>query len=203
MKKILLFAISGIMALAACNQSKPVKTVENLKAGIKGETTASSKYAAFAVKAKEEGNGAVAKLFEAASRSESIHANNHKKVLEGMNEKMEEFKPEYEIKTTGENLQAAYDGEGYEIKTMYPQFIAIAKSEKGQKAEKSFTWAIDTEKKHKEFYAKALEALRANNEKALPTEYAVCPVCGNTYEKNFMDAKCAFCQTLGKEFIMI
>ena len=33
-----------------CNQPKPVKTIENLKAGIKGETTASAKYAAFARK---------------------------------------------------------------------------------------------------------------------------------------------------------
>jgi Rubrerythrin. len=68
MKKFLFFAAMGIIALAGCTGPKPVKTIENLKAGIKGETTASAKYAAFAQKAKEEGNDTIAKLFEVASK---------------------------------------------------------------------------------------------------------------------------------------
>jgi rubrerythrin len=72
MKNILFFAFICVIALTGCNQPKPVKTIENLKAGIKGETTASAKYAAFAQKAREEGNDTIAKLFDAASKSESI-----------------------------------------------------------------------------------------------------------------------------------
>lgn len=203
MKTILLFALAGVIALSGCSQAKPVKTIENLKAGIKGETTASAKYAAFAQKAREEGKMNVAKLFEAASKAESIHAANHRKVLEELGEKMEDFTPQFEVKSTAENLQAAIDGETYEVNTMYPQFLNDAKAEKVEKAEKSFTWAFDTEKKHQQFYTKDLASLRANAEPAMTMEYAVCPTCGNTYTKATLDPKCAFCQTDKEKFIQI
>lgn len=203
MKTILLFALAGVVALSSCNQAKPVKTIENLKAGVKGETTASAKYAAFAQKAREEGKMSVAKLFDAASKAESIHAANHKKVLEELGEKMEDFKPEFEVKSTAENLQAAIDGETYEVTTMYPQFLKDAKEEKVEKAEKSFTWAYDTEKKHQQFYTNDLASLKAGTSEAAVVEYAVCPVCGNTYPKANLDPKCAFCQTDKAKFIVI
>jgi len=199
----LFFACVGIIAFSSCTQPKPVKTIENLKAGITGETTASAKYAAYANKAREEGNDTIAKLFDAASKAESIHAANHSKVLESLGEKMEEFTPDFTVGTTAENLQAAIDGETYELTTMYPQFIASAKEENVEKAEKSFTWALDTEKKHQQFYKKALEALNANSENTLSFDYAVCPVCGNTYELGAIDEKCAFCQTSKDKFITI
>ena len=203
MKKFFLFAFVSLIVMAGCTQPKPVKTIENLKAGIKGETTASAKYAAFAEKARAEGLDTVAKLFDAASKAESIHAANHLKVLEGLGEKMAEFKPEFEVKTTAENLQAAIDGESYEVATMYPQFLADAKAEKVEKAVKSFTWAFDTEKKHQVFYQKALAAVQTNAENTLPFEYAVCPVCGNTYDKATIEEKCDFCGTSKDKFIKI
>lgn len=201
MKNILFFALATLIAFTSCKQPKPTKTIENLKAGITGETTASAKYAAFAQKAIEEGNDTIAKLFQAASKAEAIHADNHRKVLTELGETMEDFKPEFEVKTTAENLQAAIDGEGYEVSTMYPQFLADAKTEAVEKATKSFTWAFDTEKKHHEFYKKALEALNSTGENTLPFEYAVCPVCGNTYNKATMDEKCAFCQTSKDKYL--
>jgi rubrerythrin len=202
MKRFLLFTAICLVAFAGCNQSKPTKTIENLKAGIKGESTASAKYAAFAVKAKEEGLEPIARLFEAASKAESIHAANHLKVLETLGEKMEDFKPEFEVKSTIENLQAAIDGESYEVSTMYPKFLSEAGAEKVEKAVKSFTWAKDTEKKHLQFYTSALEALKANNPSTLPSDYAVCPVCGNTYDNAKVDERCAFCQT-GRELFLV
>ena len=201
MKNILLIALVSLIAFSGCNQIKPIKTVENLKAGIKGETTASAKYAAFAQKAREEKHESIAKLFDAASKAESIHAANHKKVLEGLGEKMEDFTPEFTVNTTAENLQAAIDGETYEVTTMYPQFLTDAKAEKAEKATKSFTWAFDTEKKHEKFYTAALESLKANTENTLPVQYLVCSVCGNTYDKAMVDEKCAFCQTAKEKFI--
>jgi rubrerythrin len=203
MRNVLIMAVIGLIAFTGCQPPKPVKTIENLKAGIKGETTASAKYAAFAQKAREEGLDTIAKLFDAASKAESIHAANHSKVLEELGEKMEAFTPEFEVKTTAENLQAAIDGESYEVSTMYQQFLTDAAAEKVEKATKSFNWASDTEKKHLQFYSNALQALNANNEKSLPFEYAVCPVCGNTYDKAAMDEKCAFCQTSKDKFIII
>ena len=175
-------AIAGIIAFTGCDQSKPVKTIKNLKEGIIGETTASKKYEAFAQKAREEGYDTIAILFDAASKAEAIHASNHKKVLEELGETMEDFTPEFEVKTTAENLQAA-------------------KAENVPKAEKSFNWALDTEKKHNNFYSEALDALNMDSENILPAGYAVCPVCGNTYDISNVDEKCAFCQTDKSKFI--
>ena len=205
MKKniILLLSIVALVAFTGCSQPKPVKTIENLKAGIKGETTASAKYLAFAEKARMEGYIPIAKLFEAASKSESIHAANHSKVLESLGEKMEAFTPEFEVKSTTENLQAAIDGETYEVTTMYPGFLEAATKEKVDKAVKSFTWAFETEKKHKEFYTKALDALNSMSLVNLPVGYVVCPVCGNTYDTAVVDPKCAFCGTAKEKFLTI
>lgn len=202
MKKYLFFMLAlGAMVcmFASCTQ-KPEKTIANLKEGIKGETTASAKYAAFAQKAREEGNDTIAVLFDAASKAEAIHAANHTKVLEKLGEKMEDFTPEFEVKTTAENLQAAIEGESYEETTMYPNFIKDAEAEKASDAVKSFTWATDTEKKHEAFYKNALAALQIGNESTLPLGYEVCPVCGNTYEQGNVDEKCAFCATPRDKF---
>ncbi len=201
MKLILGIAIIGLIALTGCNQQKPVNTIKNLKEGIIGETTASAKYKAFAEKAREEGNDTVAILFDAASKAEAIHAANHTKVLTDLGETMEAFTPEFVVNTTAENLQAAIEGESYEVSTMYPQFIADSKAEKVEKATKSFTWALDTEKKHNDFYSKALISLNTGSESDLPVGYAVCPVCGNTYDKTNIDDKCAFCQTDKEKYI--
>jgi rubrerythrin len=203
MRNILFFGIAVMIVATGYAQQKPLKTIENLKAGIKGETTASAKYTAFAQKARQEGKTNIAILFEAASKAESIHAANHTKVLESLGEKMEAFTPAFDVKTTKENLQAAIDGESYEASVMYPQFLADASAEKVEKATKSFTWAFDTEKKHKEFYSKALVALMSNAEKSLPVHYVVCPVCGNTYDGNKVDEFCTFCGTSKTKFIMI
>ena len=118
-----------------------------------------------------------------------------------MGENMESFSPQYEVKTTAENLQSAIDGESYEVTTMYPQFLKEADTEKMPKAKKTFTWAIDTEKKHQQFYTTALNSYKANSVKALPAGYAICPVCGNTFDASKTDSRCSFCYTSQSKFI--
>jgi rubrerythrin len=181
------------------------KTIENLKAGIKGETTASAKYEAFAKKAGEDGYPQIQKLFEAASKSESIHAGNHTKALEKMGVKMEAFTPEFTVKTTAENLQEAINGEGSEITSMYPGFITDAQNDNADEAVRSFQWAMETEKKHKEFYSAALDALNKKAVKKLSLVYYVCPKCGNTYSKETTKGveSCDFCGVGSKNFLEI
>jgi rubrerythrin len=203
MKTLIFFASIFMFVFTNCNQPKKVKTIEDLKAGIKGELTASAKYTAFAMKAREDANFNVATLFDAASKAEAIHAANHLKVLKSLGEKFEAFTPKIEVGTTAENLLAAIEGETYESTTMYPQFLTDAKAENAEKAIKSFTWAFDTEKKHQQFYTQALKALNSVTENALPVMYEVCPVCGNTYDKARLDEKCSFCQTKKEKFIVI
>lgn len=195
----MLFSI--LVLIFGCSP-KPVKTIENLKAAYNGESTASAKYSAFAEKAIAEGLDTVADMFLATSKAEAIHAGNHLKVLEKLGEKIEG--PEigvFEVKSTAENLEDAINGETYEIDTMYPDFIATAKSEKSPDAIKSFTWALDTEKKHQLFYKTTLTAVTGTGEKSLPISWLVCPVCGNTYDAGSVTAKCDFCLTPKEKFI--
>lgn len=178
------------------------KTVDNLKSAIIGETTASAKYLAYSKKAKEEGLNKIALLFEAASKSEGIHANNHRSVLEQIGITMEQVNPKYEVKTTKENLQDAINGESYEVATMYPDFITTATNNNVNLAVISFNYAYQTEKKHKELYKDALDKL--NNKKAdtLPSNYFVCSTCGNTYAGEAPN-RCGISMTPKDRFISI
>ncbi len=197
-----LFMLLSVVALMASCTPKPVKTIENLTAAFNGESTASAKYTAFAEKAKAEGFDTVAVMFLATSKAEAIHAANHKKVLEKLGVVVEG--PQigaFEVKTTAENLADAIKGETYEIDTMYPGFLTAAAEEKSADATKSFTWAVDTEKKHQAFYNRALTSVTAGVENTLPSNWFVCPVCGNTYDNTAVTAACDFCMTTPDKFI--
>lgn len=200
---VLVVALAGFVTSTSFALTPAQKTtVENLKAGITGETTASAKYAAYAAKAREEGLVNVALLFEAASKSEAIHAGNHRAVLEQMGETMEEVKPKYEVKSTEENLKDAIKGESYEVATMYPKFIRAANTSKSSAALLSFNYAYQTEQKHKALYEKALAAVKENKVDALPTTYLVCPTCGNTYDVQ-APGRCGFCMTSRDRFTTV
>jgi rubrerythrin len=192
-----------ILMTSGCVPQKPLKTIENLKAAYNGESTASAKYAEYGKIAKAEGNIQIALLFEAASKAEGIHADNHKTVLEKLGIKLESPQfSQFVVKSTKENLEDAIKGEGYEIDTMYPNFLKDAETEKAKDAITSFTWALDTEKKHKAFYTKALQELTANNVASLPVQYYICPKCGNTFDGATVETKCSFCMTAKEKFLM-
>lgn len=203
MKNLLFIAVVSLLALTGCT-SKNAKTIENIKFGIETETTASVMYAAFAQKAIAEGHDTIARLFEAASKAEAIHASNHAAVLKTFKATMGEFTPEFEVKTTAENLQTAIDRETHEVNSMYPMFLKDAKSKKIKIAtKKSLTWALETEKKHVQLFTKALEAFNANAENMLPFEYFVCPVCGETYNNTDVKENCVLCMTSNLLYIVI
>ncbi len=153
-------------------------TMENLGAAFAGESQASRKYQYFAEKAEQEGQVGIARLFQAASAAETVHARNHLWVMDG-------------IGSTAENLRAAISGENYEFTSMYPDFIEQSKAESNQKAEISFVHANAVEKIHHGLYQKALEALQAG--KVMKEEpYFVCQVCGNTVAAVAPD-RCPIC----------
>jgi len=207
MRKILTFLAASLCAItimfSGCSSPKPEKTIENLKAAITGESNASARYAAFATRAIEEGYDTIAKMFLATSKAESIHAANHLAVLIKLGEI--DFSPKFDtikLLTTQENIQAAIDGESYEFTTMYPEFIKIATDEKVEGAVTSFSWANDTEKKHKEFYQKAIDTIKATSkETGLPFVWAVCPKCGNTFSDGTIEENCSFCMTPKDKFL--
>ena len=157
------------------------KTIENMQSAYKGEKTATAKYEAFSKKAEEEGYHNIALLYNAVSAAENIHATNHKAVIEDAGATVPIITPEYEVKTTKENLSDDINGEAYEAKTMYPDFLKTAEIADNQIAFLSLTYAMKTELKHKVFFEQALGDINSNTINSLPSKYFVCPACGNTY----------------------
>ncbi len=157
-------------------------TTDNLKEAFAGESMANRKYLAFAKKADEEGLKQVAKLFRAAAAAETVHAHNHLGVLG-------------EIKSTGENLKWAIEGETFEFNEMYPAYIEEAKKEGNKDAAWSFNLANQVEQIHAGLYKKALDNLGSNED----VDYYVCKVCGNTVE-NEPSGKCPICGAPASEF---
>jgi rubrerythrin len=188
----------SVSAVAVANTK--ATNFQNMQDAFKGETTASAKYAAYSKKAEEEGFHEIAMLFKAASASEKIHATNHKAVLGEGGQKVPVITPEFTVKSTKENLKDAITGEGYEVSTMYPEFMTNANTAGNQFALVSLNYAYKTEQKHKVFYEKALAALEGNMVKTLPSVYFVCPTCGNTYD-NAAPTRCGISMTGGNEVI--
>ncbi len=204
--KSLLLALITTLIISGLNfaANPPAKkaTIDNLKSAITGETTASAKYAAYSKKAKEEGHDRIALLFEAASKAEHVHANNHRAALGQLGANMGKVNPEYEVKSTKENLQDAINGESYEVATMYPSFIKTAKDGGVNIAMLSFNYAYQVEKKHKALYKNALEKLNASQEDQLAKKYMVCTTCGNTYDGE-APKRCGISMTPRERFITI
>jgi rubrerythrin len=158
-----------------------MSTNDCLKSAFAGESQANRKYTAYAKKADQDGLPGVARLFRAAAAAETVHALAHFRALGG-------------VKTTLANLQDGLAGENYEVKEMYPPFVAEAKKEGHAAGERSMAYALAVEKVHAELYAKAIEAVKAGKDFPVQT-FFVCPVCGYTVA-GAAPAKCPVCDSL-------
>ncbi len=192
--------VSTFISISA--KDKYSTTTKDLKDAYIGESTASAKYTAFSEKALKEGHDQIALLFKAAAKAESIHAGNHKSVLQQMGEEIPALDLKFDVKTTAENLQNAIEGETYEVTTMYPDFLKAASQENATLAMISFNYAYQVEKKHKALYEKALKALNDKTDKSLPELYMICTTCGNTYEGE-APARCGISMTPKERFVRI
>lgn len=163
-------------------------TQENAQEAFAGESQASRKYTAFALKAEDEGFPVVAKLFKAAAAAEMIHAKRLIEVL-GL------------VGTTQENLQAGIEGETEEFTNMYPAFVDLAQAEKQAAAEVVFTHAMKAEQVHAGRYKAALESVQEGKDFEASAVY-LCPVCGNV-ELEKPPARCPICGVPGTKFELI
>ncbi len=203
MKKSIL--ISGVLAIFvlfifSCN-SKPSKTIENLKASYAYESNAAAEFSSYAQKAKEEGFDTVAVLFEAAAKSEEIHVAHLAEVLKGLGVEPEAVDPKFTVKSTKQNLTEALEDNGKETSTSHPEFIKTAQSEKCSAADTAFAWCLHSENKLMQYYKKALAAVENNDESKLNYAYAVCPKCGNVYDDTDIKETCDQCQTSKEKFM--
>ena len=165
-----------------------MSTEKNLQEAFAGESQANRKYLAYARKAESDGFAQVAKLFRAAAAAETIHAHAHLRVLGG-------------VKSTGENLHDAIEGEGFEFQEMYPKFLSEAESEGHKPAQVSFRHALAVEEVHHGLYGKAAEAVKGGGD--LPAvAIHICTVCGNTVEGEAPD-RCPVCNAAREKFVEV
>ena len=161
-------------------------TESTVKEALAGESQAHLRYKFYAEKARGDNLPNVARLFEAASFSEQIHALNHLNVLEGEGE-------------TAENLSKAKAGENFEIEEMYPAYIAVAREQGEKKAATYHQFALAAEKVHAALYTRASQAVSQGQDLEL-TELHICSVCGFTMEGEAPD-RCPVCGAPNKKFV--
>lgn len=157
------------------------KTRNNLLAAFAGESQARNKYTFFASVARKEGWLEVAEFFEEAAANEKEHASVIFKLLNGIGD-------------TKANLKAAIEGESYEFKEMYPQFLKDALAEGETKAAQYFRTVASVEDHHAQRFAELLDQLE--NGKLLAKDQPVkwhCRECGYIHEGTEPPAKCPLC----------
>lgn len=153
-------------------------TESSLLAAFAGESQAHMKYLNFAERARKEGFANIGRLFEAIAYAERVHASNHLRELAGLKD------------STG-NLQAAIDGENFEVDEMYPAYDAIAKLQEEKGAQRSIHYAVEAEKIHAGLYAQAKDAVGSGHDIAEAPLY-ICEVCGHTVMGKAPD-RCPVC----------
>ena len=156
-------------------ENKTSATIQNLEAAFAGESMAHIKYRYFAKLAREMGDEATAKIFEATADQEVMHAFGHLDLLY----------PKAKM-TPAKALEIAIEGETYEYTDMYPKFRHLAVEEGNtaavqefdeqiaeskehamafrevlEKAAKRFAALAKVEERHANHYQQALDALRA------------------------------------------
>ncbi|MEA3223788.1 MAG: rubrerythrin family protein [Thermodesulfobacteriota bacterium] len=141
-------------------------TEKDLQDAFGGESMAHMKYLAFSDIAEKEGYSNVSRLFNAIAYAEQVHATNHARNL-GI------------LKKTADNLDAAIEGETYEVEEMYPAFDAVAKLQGEKGAQRSIHYALEAEKIHAELYKEAKEEVQQGKDIEIAEVY-ICPVCGYT-----------------------
>ncbi len=161
-----------------------MKTEENLLKAFSGESQAHVKYLIYAEVAREKGLRNLARVFEAFAFSEFVHAKNHLKNLESLEDPLK-------------SLEDAIRGETYEVEEMYPKFYEEAIEEKARKAATSFRWAMETEKKHAEVYRDLKILVESGRDRAFNEKIYVCSVCGYIFVGTPPDV-CPLC-SVGKD----
>ena len=160
-------------------------TKQNLGAALAGESQAYMKYTAFAAQAAKEGKPNIARLFTAIAFAEQSHATNHLRELGYIGD-------------TVANLNAAINGENFEVDVMYAAYLVTAEAQQEKGALRTMNYAIEAEKIHSDMYGDAKKAAEAGQDFQIGQVY-VCPVCGFTHIGEPPD-RCPVCNTKKDKF---
>jgi rubrerythrin len=167
-------------------------TAANLRSAFGGESQAHMRYKVWGAKAREEGFPNVARLFKAIAYAEEVHAGNHfHELANESGDFLVASMAGFGLSGTAENLQGAINGENFEVRQMYPAYIAVAEAQDEKGGMRSFHYAIEAEKIHAAFFTEAKQAVEAGEDLPLET-VQVCEICGHTRLGEAPD-KCPVC----------
>lgn len=153
-------------------------TQDNLRSAFGGESQAHMRYRIWATTAEKEGFKNVARLFNATSDAEQVHATLHFKALKDCaGDFPVASMAGFGLSQTSTNLQGAINGELFEATEMYPAYIAVAEMQGEAEAVKAYRFAIEAEKVHAERFQTAKDAVDAGKDLDVEKVY-LCPVCG-------------------------
>lgn len=179
--------------LSCCNQdmkntTKSLTQINLLKA-FAGESQARNKYEYFAKIAQKESFRDIATHFQRAADNEKMHAKLELKLYNKLS-------VGDEFGDTLKNLHIAADGENYENRTMYPDFVKIAKEEGENEAAKLFEGIGKVEVEHENMYKELISRLTNNqeHESVNEDEEWLCEVCGHIHRGKKALKVCPLCK---------
>lgn len=171
---------------------KNAMTSDFLHSAYGGESLAHMRYLTWGTMAEKEGFKNIAKLFEAISHAERVHANNHFNEIDGNTQDATVTAGGvFGTGKTVDNLQGAINGELHEVEQMYPVYLNTAQFQKEKGAERSFHFALEAEKIHVDLFQQAQNAAREGKDIELNSVY-ICPICGHTVLDEAPD-RCPVC----------
>ncbi len=177
-------------------------TSDFLHSAYGGESMAHMRYLFWGQVAEKEGFPNIAKLFEAISYAERVHATNHFREIAGVTaDASVTAGGVFGTGKTVDNLQGAINGELHEVEQMYPVYLNTAKFQNEPGAERSFHFALEAEKIHAKLFQQAQDAAKEGKDIALKAVY-ICPICGHTILDGAPD-NCPICgakKEMYKEF---
>lgn len=197
----LLAIVGNSTLLYAAESARYPETVAVLQMLHGSEVRAQTRYLIFADVALAEGHKPVAHMFRALADSESVHANNFKRILGTLGVSTHPVDTtSIKAGSTKKNLRYATDVELAEIDKEYPRYLGRIKAEGHSEARQYITYAWEAERQHREliqeirsgtgiFFGLLLERFREG-----PEHYYVNQNCGATVHKR-PDGPCPICQT--------
>ena len=178
-------------------KSLPI-TTNILVSAYEGEVIAHSNYIAFCGKATKGQYPNLAYLFKAFAASEKIHADNFKRVLEGMNCAAEEPVFNLVVSDTKANLNTAATNEMKKIEKTYPGFLNQLRIESHDEAVVNCMYAWKSHKQHEakiaeiKRYASSFFESVAEELEGLKLDFHVCEICGATVDEP-PETPCGIC----------
>jgi rubrerythrin len=178
---------------------KNAMTSDFLHSAYGGESMAHMRYLGWGDMAAKEGFPNIARLFEAISWAERVHATNHFREIGGAtNAAFVTAGAVFGTGKTADNLEGAIMGELHEVEQMYPVYLNAARFQNEKGTEKSFHYALEAEKIHAAMFKQAQDCAKAGRDIEFKAVY-ICPVCGHTVFDEAPDV-CPICGVKKDQF---